>query len=196
MPALDLTHAAPAIYMAMVIGAARAIEGAPLRAAQSAADPSDLQHEFMAAAKAAGWRVLSDTPDRKGRGDVRLSRGRRRYLVEFKGASEGDAIACFRSCPKPFSRRAPLRRLIRVDRALWPSWRRQRFRNSSQGPSESSQVLTHPTYRLGIVDREGLRVFVGPALESLNAPAKRESASGADPGIELFSDWSSRQTAA
>jgi hypothetical protein len=48
-----------------------------------------------------------------------------------------------------------------------------------------------PDVAIGILDREGLRVFVGPGLESLNVPARAPSAqpaSGAEPSIELFSD--------
>ena len=152
---------------------------------------ADLQQLFLASAEAAGWRIVSNVrnPDRGA--DAALSRGKYRYVVEFKAASEGrrdrlvpllsQAILQARSFAAADSR--PARALAVISAPQIPELVAKAVREFAEAHA--------PDVAIGILDREGLRIFVGPGLESLNAPARPASsppASGAEPSIELFSD--------
>ena len=118
-----------------------------------------------------GWRVESGPRFGQKEADLLVSRGDSRYVVELKVASEGrrdrlvpllaqailQARAVAQASPQPA---APL--AIIAAPLISPS-----IINSLKNFLEENA----PDAAVGVFDREGFRLFVGPGLEGLNAPA-------------------------
>jgi hypothetical protein len=128
------------------------------------------EHELASFFRQNGWKVKVHPSFGGRKADLLISQGDRRYIVELKSASEGrgdrlvpllaqailQAGAAAKASPDPA---APLAVVA--------------------APVISPKVVAHverflaenaPDASAGIFDREGLRFFVGPGLQKLNAP--------------------------
>jgi hypothetical protein len=149
----------------------------------------DFEQLLLDAFLAAGWKAQSEALISGRRADLLAQKGRHRYVVELKAASEGrrdrlvallsQAILQAKLYAKDADRAVPLAVVAapRIPDAVAASLR--------------EFALEHaPEVALGLMDREGLRSFSGPGLESLNAEARPAEIGSAslDQGIDLFSD--------
>jgi hypothetical protein len=138
----------------------------------------------------AGWRAEAEAAVGSRRADVLLRKGKRRYVVELKAAPEGrrdrlagllpQAILQARSLAGQASALAPLA-VVAAPRISAPV--ADALRAFSQDHA--------PDVAVGLLDGEGLRSFVGPGLEPLNAPSSRrsrKSISAPSHSVNLFSD--------
>jgi hypothetical protein len=139
--------------------------------------------------KRGGWKVVREPSMADGRRpDFLISRGGASYLVEIKAASEGRsdrlvplwAQACLQAAKSAGDRHAPLA-VVAAPRIA---------------PNVANHVLAFaaenaPNAAAGVIDFDGLRLFQGPHLESLNAvppPPAPSSVSKRPSGHALFSD--------
>jgi hypothetical protein len=151
----------------------------------------DLAASFLAAARAAGWSVLATSQIGLRRPDAHIRKGKRRYLVALKASSEGrrdrlvpllsQAILEARSLAVPDPHRARPLAVVAAPQVSEPVVKAVREFAHEHAPDVA----------IGLLDREGRRVFVGPGLESLNADPSEASVhplAAGEPSIELFSD--------
>ena len=142
-------------------------------------------------ARAAGWRVLLKPRVGSRRANARIAKGDYQYLVELKSASEGRRDRLVPSLAQAILEARSLAasdplgaRPLAV--VLAPQIPEPVVRALVEFAAEHASDVA-----IGIVDREGRRLFVGPGLESLNAEPDQElapAAAAAEPSIELFSD--------
>ena len=160
-------------------------------ALQRVDDPEGLEGLFFAAARSAGWKVAAQPVAGSQRADALISRGSHRYIAEFKETSEGrrdrlvpalsQAILEARSLASAGSLRAKPLAVVGAPRIQAAVLRALRDFAQEHAPDVA----------IGVMDREGLRVFIGPGLESLNEesrPAGISTALVPEPAIDLFSD--------
>ena len=155
--------------------------------------PAEARFEPLVASlfRRAGWKVKVEPRVGSRRADLLVRRGERAYVVELKIAPEGrrdrlvpllaQAILEARSVAREVPEGAAPLAVVAAPRIPDPV------------VAELKEFcLSHaPDAAIGVIDLEGLRAFVGPALDSLNAPrasGRRLHSQAHEPVIHLFSD--------
>ena len=156
----------------------------------SVSPAQDVERLLLGAFRDAGWRAEAGAAHGGRRPDMLVSKGKHRYVVELKAASEGrrdrlvallsQTILQARSLVAHASGSAPLA-VVAAPRIADPV--ADALREFARDHA--------PDVAVGLLDREGLRSFVGPGLERLNARRKQgasESARASGHAVDLFSD--------
>ena len=164
----------------------------PARASQYGAAPPEMSFEelLVDAFRRGGWKI--HTLPRAGERsiDVRAGKGRHRYLVDIKTASEGrgdrlvpllsQAVLQARSRAAQHAHWQPLAVVAapRIGKAVADALR--------------SFARDHaPGVAVGLLDRQGLRCFIGPGLDELNVqpkPSGPKAGLASQSAVHLFTD--------
>jgi hypothetical protein len=149
-----------------------------------------MEAELASAAQAAGWKAVLHPPVGARQADILIAKGKYRYVVELKNTSEGRRDRLIPALSQAILQARSFAALAS------PSARPLAVVAAPEIPAAAVRALrafAHehaPDVAVGVMDQSGLRVFVGPGLESLNAesqPAARRT-SPVEPTIDLFSD--------
>ena len=151
---------------------------------------SDLEAALFSTVQAAGWKVVAEPTVGHRKADALISKGKYRYVVELKAVSEGRRDRLIPALSQAILQAQSFAALTS------PSARPLAIVAAPEIPDpvvKAIRAFAHehaPGVAIGIIDREGLRVFIGPGVDSLNAESRPAAfqASVADPGIDLFSD--------
>jgi hypothetical protein len=158
----------------------------------SSPSPHDhFERLLLDAFHAAGWKADSEAKVGSHRADILAKKGKHHYVVELKAASEGRRdrlIALLSQAILQAKFHASHAAAGAVPLAVVAAPR------IPAGMARALQEFAHdhaPEVALGLMDREGLRAFVGVGLEALNAKSGAPHSSEApaiEPSIDLFSD--------
>jgi Holliday junction resolvase len=162
----------------------------------SVSEPSNLspnehfERLLLSAFVAAGWKAESEPLVGRRRPDMLAKKGQHRYVVELKAASEGrrDRLVALLS-------QAILQAKLHASHAAGAS--PLAVIGAPKIPAAVANSLREfakehaPEVAVGLLDHHGLRSFVGPGLEALNAEPNAPRSSELPPveqSIDLFSD--------
>jgi hypothetical protein len=164
----------------------------------SVSEPSDLSpHEhferlLLDAFDAAGWKAESELLVGRGHPDMLAKKGKYRYVVELKAASEGRRDRLLAQLSQ-----AILQAKLHASHAAGAS--PLAVIGAPKIPAAVANSLREfakehaPEVAVGLLDHQGLRSFIGPGLEALNAEPEASQSSESAPveqSIDLFSDLS------
>ncbi len=164
----------------------------PAHASQNGAFPPEMSFEelLVDAFRRGGWRIHAEPHPGERRVDVRAGKGRHRYVVDMKTASEGRGDRLV-----PLLSQAVLQARSRAAKhAHWQPLAVVAAPRIGKAVADALQSFARdhaPDVAVGLLDRQGLRCFVGPGLDELNVqpkPSGPRADRASQSAVHLFSD--------
>ena len=136
----------------------------------------EFENLLVEAFRKAGWRVWRQTPAGDMQADLLVEAAEQKYLIDMKEASEGRSDRLIPLLSQAILQAQSLARRLSERAAPLAVVAARRVPLSVAEHLKQFAARHAPEVAVGIIDLEGLRSFVGPGLEKLNAKPSRPAA--------------------